>query len=316
MTRRLIFKLFLAVLPVLLMAIWYVAADPFMVLCQYPDMYNTRHKHLELNEDYAVTETFLRLYPQGQYDAYILGSSRSRYFTPDQWLKRKPGMKPFHFGVASETLFGVVGKVKMLHAKGIKISNALIIADAELLSKAANSSGHLFRKHPLVSGEGFADLQFTSFKDFFNPEAISGYLSLPDEVPVGKKDPQQLAEMQIEKDPTSYYGPRMSMFFKRPSVQQYEAQVIFEEQRKLLVEMKEIFAADNTDYRIVLSPMYDQKKLNTKDMNTLYEVFGKDHIYDFSGINDITQDMYNYFETAHYRPAIAYRIMDSVYARR
>jgi hypothetical protein len=80
--------------------------------------------------------------------------------------------------------------------------------------------------------------------------------------------------------------------------------------------MKEIFAANNTDYRIVLSPMYDQKKLNAKDMNTLYEVFGKDRIYDFSGINDITQDMYNYFETAHYRPSIAYRIMDSVYARR
>ena len=315
MMKRLFFKLFLAVLPVLVMAACYLYADPFMVLRHYPDLYSAERPHLELNEDYATTETFLNISEREVYDSYIFGSSRSRYYTPDQWALRLTGIQAYHFGVASETLFGVAGKVALLHKNGKAIKNALIIADAELLSKAANSAGHLFRKHPLVSGEGNADFQFTCFKDFFDPQAISSYIKLPAKSPVGKKDPQQVAEEEILKNRDAFYAPRLNMFYRRPATQQYEKQVLFAEQLQLLQNMKKVFEEQHTDYRIVLSPMYDQKKLNPKDMETLCTLFGKDRIYDFSGINDITQDLYNYFEIAHYRPAIAHRIMDSVYTR-
>jgi len=316
MAKRLLFKLFLALLPLLAMVAFYLCADPFMTLHHYADLYNTDKPHLELNEDYAATETFINLYETHKYDSYIFGSSRSRYYTPDEWAKRHTPINAYQFGVASETLFGVAGKLAFLDKKGAAINNALIIVDAELLSKAANSSGHLFRKHPLVSGESNADFQFTSFMDFFNYEAISSYLKLPKTNPKGKKDPQQLAELQILKDRDAFYRPRMSMFYKRPAEQQYEKAVIYAEQKQLLQNIKNIFDRHHTDYRIVISPMYDQKKLNSADMAILYAVFGKDRIYDFSGINDITASIYNYFETAHYRPAIANRIMDSVYARK
>ncbi len=313
MKRKLFFKLFLAVVPLLVMALFYLYADPFMILRDYGDLYNTDKPHLELNEDYVATEAFLRLSPKENFDSYIFGSSRSRYYTPSEMTKKIPAAKAYQFGVASETLFGVARKIRFLDKQGIALKHVLIVADPELLSKAENSKGHLFRKHPLVSGESNTDFQFTCFMDFFNFEAISSYLKLPKTVVKGKKDPQQEAEQIIEKDRDSYYRPRMNIFYKRPATQQYAKQVIDAQQIELLTEMKQIFDKDGTDYRIVLSPMYDQEKLNSKDMDILCSIFDRNRIYDFSGINDITADMYNYFETAHYRPAIAARIMDSVY---
>lgn len=316
MARRILLKLLLALLPFLAVAAFYLFADPFLIVRSYGDLYAADKPHLELNEDFVATENYLRLLPQQHFDSYVFGSSRSRYYTSDEWAKRVPGINAFHFGVASETLFGVAGKLKLADKQGSAIKHVLIIADAELLSKSANSSGHLFRKHPMVSGESAADFQFTSFMDFFDFQAISSYLALPAKMPKGKKDPQLDAEQKILADRESFYGPRRSIFYKRGGVQQYAKPVLFVEQQKLLKEMKAIFDRQHTDYRIVLSPMYDQKKLHPQDMKILYRILGSGHIYDFSGINDITADIYNYYETAHYRPFIAYRIMDSVYARR
>jgi len=316
MTKKILLKLLLATLPLLAIAGLYVYADPFLILRHYPDLYTEERPHLELNEDYVATEYFLRLNPNEHFDSYIFGNSRSRYFTPDQLQKRIAGnINPYYFGVAAETLFGVVGKLKLIDKSGNQIKHVLIIADVDLLSKAANSSGHLFRKHPQVSGESNADFQFTSFMDFFSFEAISAYAKLPAKMPKGKSDPQLEAEKKILANKESYYGPKMNLFFKRDSSLHYADQVILSEEQGLLKKMKSLFDKYHTDYRIVLSPMYDQKKLNPKDMEALVNILGASHIYDFTGINDITADLYNYYEPEHFRPAIAYRIMDSVYAR-
>lgn len=316
MKKKILFKLLLATLPLIAIAGLYVYADPFLILRHYPDLYTEERPHLELNEDYVATEYYLRLNPAEHFDSYIFGNSRSRYFTPDQLQKRISGNpRPYHFGVAAETLFGVLGKLKLIEKGGNEIKHVLIIADADLLSKAINSSGHLFRKHPMVSGESNADFQFTSFMDFFSYEAISAYIKLPSKMPKGKSDPQLEAEKKILANKDSYYAPKMSLFYKRDSVLQYSDRLLLAEQKKLLVEMKSLFDKHHTDYRIVLSPMYDQKKLNRKDMDYLVSVLGASHIYDFTGINDITADLYNYYEPEHFRPAIAYRMLDSVYAR-
>jgi hypothetical protein len=91
--------------------------------------------------------------------------------------------------------------------------------------------------------------------------------------------------------------------------------VIGVEQKQLLEKIKEVLAEDHTNYKIVISPLYDQLKLNTNDLNYLYLEFGRQNVYDFSGINDITRDKYTYYENSHYRPFIASRIMDSIYSK-
>ena len=314
MEKRIFFKLFLAAIPILIMGMFYLCTDPFMVLYHYDSFYSDKKKHLEVNEDYASTEIFLSTYPQKKYDSYIFGSSRSRYFTPAIWSKHIGSEATYNYGVAMESLYGIAGKVNFLHKRGAKIKNALIIIDADLLAVQTDSKGHLFQKHPLISGTSMADFQFSCFMDFFSIKALTLYIKLLTKPK--SRDVQQSADASIEMNRDAYYQARNEIFYKRDTLQHYSKPVIEAGQEKMLMGIKKVFDNDGTDYRIVIPPLYDQKKMDTTDLRILCSIFGKKKVYDFSGINDISENMYNYYDAAHFRPIIAYRIMDSVYTMR
>lgn len=89
--------------------------------------------------------------------------------------------------------------------------------------------------------------------------------------------------------------------------------VIVIKQRKMLEEMMQTFKKHHTDYKIVINPLFDQIKLNPRDLDILREIFGKENVFDFSGTNEITVDCYNYYEDSHYRPHIARNILKRIY---
>ena len=41
---------------------------------------------------------------------------------------------------------------------------------------------------------------------------------------------------------------------------------------------------------------------------------GKENVFDFSGINEYTNDIHNYYERGHYRPILGARLLQKVYA--
>ncbi len=59
--------------------------------------------------------------------------------------------------------------------------------------------------------------------------------------------------------------------------------------------------------------MYDQIPLEKEQLNLLYDIFGKENVYDFSGKNEFTESVFNYYENSHYRPHVAAEIMDIIY---
>ena len=83
----------------------------------------------------------------------------------------------------------------------------------------------------------------------------------------------------------------------------------------MLNEIQRIFAKHHTDFKIILSPNYEQEKLNPADRELLNTFFGKSNIYDFSGINSFTNNTDNYYETAHYKPQVCDSIMAIVYGK-
>jgi len=80
-----------------------------------------------------------------------------------------------------------------------------------------------------------------------------------------------------------------------------------------LKKIKEIFTRHNTRYKIIISPIYDQIPLEQEQLNLLYEVFGKENVYDFSGKNRFTEPISNYYETVHFKPYVAHEILNIVY---
>lgn len=312
---------------------WYF--DPFKVLHRCDTFYHSNQpNHVTLNNDYVAIETFLMNHPTYNYNSFIIGNSRSRFYEIKTWRKYIQSDKCFHFDASSESLFGISKKMDFLHEQRVDIRHALIILDYSTLAQTRNSKGYLFIKHPLLSGQNKYNFQldffriygsftflsaFADFKISGNMKEymkISGLETTPMEYDV-KCNEMRLTtfENMIKNDAATYYNAkRMTRFQPRDTVQQFSPKVIGIEQIALLNKIKNIFSHHATHYKIVISPLFDQIKLHPKDIQCLKTIFGETQVYDFSGINAITSDYHNYYENSHYRPLVADSIMAIVYA--
>ena len=119
-------------------------------------------------------------------------------------------------------------------------------------------------------------------------------------------------DLLIRKD--NYYTPeRLSVFYKRDTVQSYSSEIIGDTQKEIFYDIHEILLKHHTNFEIIINPLYDQLKINQKDFIYLVSLYGEKNVHDFSGINAITIDYKNYYENAHYRPHVAREIMNLIY---
>ncbi|MHA4843891.1 hypothetical protein ACX0G7_07005, partial [Flavitalea antarctica] len=292
--------------------------------------------YISLNKDFVSTRNWINHYPLKQYNSYIFGNSRSMYYQVDTWkdLIHTPYQKCYHFDASGESIYGIEKKFQFLASNNAPIKNALIVIDAELLNQASNSAGHIFIKDPIISGQNEIVFQLECLKAFFDFKFLTAYLDFKVSGKVKdymKKDflldektfyydnvtnelRQEEYEAIIEKNADSFYFARRGIFYIRDTTQEEVAQqVIRQEQIKLLANIKKILTDNLTNFKIIISPLYNQKKLNSEDLKILNSMFGSNNVHDFSGINEYTNSIYNYYETSHYRPQVAKKLMEIVY---
>jgi len=329
--KRFIIKTAFFCIPLALPVVLFVIIDPFMIFFNNKGKIKlTKDYNISYNRDFQSTELLLNNLEKMKYNSFIMGNSRSFFYDIESWENYTNGVG-FHFNASSESLFGIERKLKFLISKDIKIKNALIVLDYKTLSKTNNSSGHLYIKHPLVSGESSFYFYKEMFKGFF-PRPIVAYTDLfltNERKPymdkfgirenVWKIDliSNQLSYFQydsiIKNDIQRYYKDRESIFYPRDSIQIYSNAIIGSKQKKLLLNIMSIFSSQKTNYRIIINPLYNQEKINIVDLNYLNDLFGEDYVFDFSGINKFTNDCQNYYEASHYRPHVAREILEIIY---
>ena len=332
--KRFLAKLLIFLSPFLVVVALYFIKDPFKVLYHYKSYYeNGKPLYIVVNRDYVSKETFDNNYPKYNYDSYIFGNSRSGFYQVSEWQKHINSVNTFHFDASGESVYGIEKKLQYLDDKGAGILNALFIMDAEILSQAENNKTYLYIKHPELSGQSRLSYQFYFFKSYLDPAFLCAYL---DFTITGKVKPYmkegntiddrildydlQHNEMYlgqfdevILRNPDSFYLARKDIFYNRDTMNHHSPPVIKEKQLILLNRIKQILSIHHTNYKIVISPLYDQKKLNELDRQQLVKIFGSGNVFDFSGVNEITGNIRNYYEDSHYLPAVANKIMDSIY---
>lgn len=328
-------KLLIFLLPLGIIPAVYIALDPFKVIKHYNSYINSdTHNYVGLNKDFISTQTFLNYNPTHNYNSFIFGSSRSMCYRISEWQKYIGPESCFHFDASAESIFGISKKVEMLHKQHVKIKNALIILDYSVLANAKNSTGHLYIKHPLLTGgvsiipfemeffKAFIDYQWlTCYFDYkLNHQVNRFYKILDDQIvnytPEINEVKWLYQDSIIAADSNNYYNvAHKGVFYDRDTTKPKISKPILKEEHKELMEnMAKIFAEDGTNYKIIISPVYDQYKFDPRDMAIIQSVFGAKNVYDFSGVNDITNNKYNYYEASHYRPFIASRIMQYAYS--
>lgn len=331
-------KLFLFSIPFVLFIMLYFYLDPFKVVRRYDCYYiSGRPNYIALNKDYVSTENWVNHYPQYHYESYIFGNSRSMFYQIQTWKNyiKEDGQKCYHFDASGESVYGIAKKLSFLSEQKAKIANALFVIDAGALNKADNSAGHIFVKDRRLSGENPVAFQVDFLKDFFDFDflralidfkwsgKIKEYMTkdfLLDDRPfdydcVTNEVRLDYYEEMIEKDTGAYYSPRANLFYWRdPKVQIISAPVIGKMQLVELNTIKKVLDENQTKYKIIISPLYDQKKLNPQDLMIIKSIFGEAAVTDFSGINEFTQSRYHYYEPSHYRPFIADSLMKIIYS--
>lgn len=324
-------------IPILLLLVLYIISDPFQVIGSYNSYYNTdKAGRIATNKDYISTSTYVKNSEKTDYNSFILGNSRSIFYPVSEWKKHLPqNSKCYHFDASAESLWALNKKIEFLHNRNDKIDNVLMVIDYRLLKQDKPKTSHIFITSPmLLNNSNLTKFQSTFFLAFIsNPTFMYAYFDfkISDKVKPYMIEKRLIDTRPISYDPETneirydyfeelikkneYYTPkRTSVFYKRDtSIQKYAEKAIKDSHKSILLDMQQVFKEHNTNVKIAISPLYDQLKLNKEDLIFLEEVFGKNNVHDFSGINEITNDYRNYYESSHYRKNIATQIMDTLY---
>ncbi len=335
---RFICRMMLFCSPLIVVAAAYVWFDPFKLVWSY-DAFYPRHRTsgIGLNAGYVSTANFDRHRGEMHYDSFIFGNSRSVYYEVEDWLPHLPvGSVPYHFDASAETIMGIERKVRYISGCGEKLRNALFVIDASVLARTTPLSGHLYSMPPqLDEYRNFIKFHADFFGVFLNPKfafAVADY-SLSGKVRNYMLQSNMLSDEDFDYDyrynecrNTLYerqiaYGEyfdsrRVAVFAGVQHPDSVSQPVIGVVQTELLQSIKHVLAAQGTDYRVVISPLYDQIRINPADLAVLESIFGAERVFDFSGQNAYNADFHNYYEQSHYRPVVARDVMSKIYTHK
>lgn len=312
----------------------YLFADPFKVIWTY-DVFYPEHVAggVSLNPGYVGTQNYLRRQPQQHYDSFIMGNSRSIYYPVKDWQHLLPkDSHCYHYDAAAESLMGIWQKLQLIERNNGDIDNVLMVVDAELLKKTECDHWHLCETAPQLAGySNLFNFHWYNFKTFITPKFLWAYVDyslfhklrpymleghlLTEDMfvydPITNECNFLPMERQIESG-TYYTEERLKVFENKQFPDSISPIAIQEKQGELLDSICSVFKRKHSNVHIVISPLYNQIKINPADKAELSRRFGANHIHDFSGPNKWNADYHNYFEASHYRTHVCKEIFESI----
>lgn len=325
-------KLVVFIMPFFLLISIVLILDPLKVFRDYDDYY--KDNFVNINRELIC----LKLYDKNskflKYDSYIFGSSRSHAFRVENWLKFLPSdASGFHFDANGESIYGIYNKMRYIDETGGSIKNALIVLDYFTLTATKNREGFLFISPPQLSKEPsykfyveqikpVLDIKYTvGYLDYYIFKKyrcyMEGYFNDIKNINISNNNTGDLyyyKDKIIDKDPIAYYSKMINsgVFYDRSRII-YKPVRVDESEINLVNNIKKLLIKHNTNYKIVISPCYDQVRLGYDHLKLLTDFFGN-NVYDYSGVNKYTNSVYNYYEDEHYRPHVANEIMRTIYS--
>lgn len=270
------------------------------------------------------------------YNSFIFGSSRSAELYACYLNTKIKNSCFFHYANWFETIGGIYAKLKLLDSLNYKIDNVVIYLDEDGIT--FKDDGRISNtEHYLLTNQSPASYYFTHYKMFFSSFTVdklkillgmkvSGVVFPNWESDLKTNDHRHVCSEGILEDygntemDEAYRGKidslkRVGVLFERSGFNQQrrEKKQISVNEENILLKIHELFKKHNTNYYIVITPLYDQMQFDYADMQILRTIFGN-NIYDFSGVNEITNNDYNYLDGIHFRPCISKQMIDSILA--
>lgn len=326
----------IGLIPFLIVVGLYIHFDPFKVVHQYESFYDpSGSATVTLDKDYVSTATYINNYETLNYNSFIFGNSRSIFYQTSDWKNHlEKDASCFHFDANGESIWALTKKVEFVDKSGSNIKNMLLILDLGTLISDKPKKGHLMAVSPaLLDYSNLIEFHQTFFNAFLSPKffyafmdyKLSGHIKpymtqqclLDDRPAVYDNNTNEIRFEYFEKlikENKYYTTERLAVFYERDTtVQTYSDHCIKDNQKRFLESISSIVKKHDTKIKVIINPLYGQIKFNKVDLEYLNQIFGKENIFDFSGINKFTCNYQNYYENSHYRPHVAREIMEIIY---
>lgn len=322
--KKLVIKSFLLLFPLLLLSGYFIIEDPMKIIHNTKD---PTSPGVLMNDRLFVARHLIK--SKAKYNAFILGSSRSKSFKTAAWAKHLPSSsKIYHIGVNDETLYGIERKLNYLDSSLYEPKHVLLLVDHRILSLTIDQTAHVFREYHGFTGETPASFYQRFFIAFLNLDFLKAYIAYFKDGTIGKfanylwnpgftfseKNGDifySRMDTEIENDSLKFYKDNEATFHDRKET--VSEPLMNAEAKRLMRKIKKILEKNKTSYKIIITPNYDLVKLHPSDVAFIEQLFGKEHASDFSGTNEITEELGNYYEHKHFKPYIANRVMAIAY---
>ncbi len=306
----------------------YLWTDPFR--CLHPfDLENTD----ATNREYLSTELYLHNRDSIHYNSFIFASSRGCGFNTYQWKQYiGESAQPFLFQGWSETLTGEYLKLKFLDESGVQIKNAILMFDIPgSFGKQQLSHEALDMKHYMFTGGNkftYNAWQFFNFlqkpsswmksiatrnaKIPYCADRISNDWDDKNRYDYKELPAQDSLKSCSETTRKSLYAKINGKTIKDVKI---SAPIINKCMKNMLIDIKTLLDKQHTNYAIVLSPAicYTNSSINPIDLHILQQIFGKEKIYNYTGVNEYTIDVNNFSDPGHFGRRVGFLIMQDIY---
>ena len=300
--KHFILRTLLAALPVFIFIGTYAVLDPFKVIHRY-DEKATSTDTIELGENggFISIKALERNMRAGRtYDSFILGSSMSQSYPAEAWKQHlSPEASVMHLDASLETLQGIADKLDYLHRKGIKVKNALIIIEEEMLHREPNNQHHLYMRVPVITSDvNWLQFHLAFFNIYKNPLFIKyslwpqRYESEMVKMKYATSTPYQHTastnenifthiDSIIAAAPDAYFTPKR-LHDNDYQVLPRTSAPISPAQEQRLRTIAALLKQDNTDYIVLLPPRYKRTPMSTYNLAVINEILGEEHVHDFT----------------------------------
>lgn len=263
------------------------------------------------------------------YNSFVFGSSRTVSFYACYAQSRIKNSKFFHYGNWTESIGGIAAKLILLDSLGYSLDNVFIYIDTDNTFKDDG------RCHPddhyLLTGKNRNAYYYSHFRSFIPPNVkkmkiLLGYHIDPESFPNWESDlitndskhtcsDSIINNYGVPRFDAEYIAKIDSMkksgfLYVRSKFQKFKESQISNSETALLMKVKSILDKHKSRYTVIITPLYDQMRFSRFDFDIIKEIF-KDRLFDFSGINEFTNNEYNYSDRIHFLPYISKQIIDS-----
>jgi len=336
--RRFIILSLIAALPVWVLVGIYLAKDPFYVIYSYDDACGEKGDSVKMgyNAGNVALANFEHYRDSLPFDSFIFGSSMSQNYKAEWWAQHLPaGAQVYHFDAASEHIEGILNKVRFLDKQGVKIANALIVIEEEMLWRVPNENNFLFVQPPrLTPHPRYLNFHTRFFNVFKNPYFL-GYTVMPKQftqamlrkrylladnmnrIPAINESYYAHIDSVLDTAPEQYFTPELVESLEWPVATGVQRPYVMGAQAERLQAIADILHKQGTNYLVIIPPRYHRPQLLAHDLHALQCIFGAENVQDFSHDERMANDRCCYYDhDAHLAAKFCKVVLDSAYALR